>query len=464
MRFNSIRVRLTLTATLATFLLMLIVCTGVLLQRYYQAEHSASKALRTLGDQVRTDIASIGGNKYDFAETVSENKSLLQEDHIALVMLDSKGNILEKSQEMVPQTVNPPASLWRVTTIPAGKNTIVLGIAWGQNAASFRQEALVFLALASLVTLASAIGSHWLIGRTLLPITRLSEQAQSASDTQGNSLQLRLSASSHDAEIVYLVGTLNRLLERIEQTSVEKSRFYASASHELRTPLQVLSGSLEVALSRERSWEEYLVVVQEAYSQTRQLRLLVQDLLRLNQLDFVSVAPPSEQFPILETIEKIVENYQVIIEQKNLTIVYKNAEITKETCFILPKIHCEIILRNLLENAINYSPKFSESSKNNPINIVINSYSIAIENTYLSIENSEKPEKINFNQWFEPFYRPDLSRNIETGGNGLGLAICKAIAKVNHWEIVLEQSERENCIRATCLFHQHQNTNKPLKT
>jgi signal transduction histidine kinase len=43
---------------------------------------------------------------------------------------------------------------------------------------------------------------------------------------------------------------------------------------------------------------------------------------------------------------------------------------------------------------------------------------------------------------FEPFYRPDAARNARTGGNGLGLAICRAIASANGWTVELRQEPR----------------------
>ena len=51
---------------------------------------------------------------------------------------------------------------------------------------------------------------------------------------------------------------------------------------------------------------------------------------------------------------------------------------------------------------------------------------------------------------FEPFYRPDEARASDTGGNGLGLAICRAIATANDWHIGLDQVETG--VRVTVVF------------
>jgi two-component system, OmpR family, sensor kinase len=56
--------------------------------------------------------------------------------------------------------------------------------------------------------------------------------------------------------------------------------------------------------------------------------------------------------------------------------------------------------------------------------------------------NPEKP--------FEPFYRPDTARNARTGGNGLGLAICRAIATANGWTVALRQEP--GGVRAVACF------------
>ena len=66
----------------------------------------------------------------------------------------------------------------------------------------------------------------------------------------------------------------------------------------------------------------------------------------------------------------------------------------------------------------------------------------------LSMIFNEYPSSLRLDckQLFEPLYRPDPSRNLNSGGNGLGLAICKAIAEANHWDLELEQDEQGVCV------------------
>ena len=50
----------------------------------------------------------------------------------------------------------------------------------------------------------------------------------------------------------------------------------------------------------------------------------------------------------------------------------------------------------------------------------------------------ELPAGADLSGWFEPFYRPDESRNSQTGGNGLGLSIVAALARANGWKVELQ--------------------------
>jgi two-component system OmpR family sensor kinase len=221
-----------------------------------------------------------------------------------------------------------------------------------------------------------------------------------------------------------LVATLNGLLGRLSETAASKGRFYSAASHELRTPLQALSGHLELSLSKPRTSDEYHAVVDEAYAQTRRLISLVQDLLMLNQLDVTTSRLPRDMVNLTELCERTVSQMAPVVAERRLRIdesIQPDVEITA-----LPT-HADMLVRNLVENAMKYASEGGQVR-------------LQLGGTTLDIYDECPPIPIqDLDQLFEPFYRPDLSRQSATGGNGLGLAICKALAIANGWRLSLHQ-------------------------
>lgn len=279
-----------------------------------------------------------------------------------------------------------------------------------------------FIVISGLVVALVGLGAWMLVGKTLSPIGKLSKQAANASaDDLGFALEL----PSYDAEMVELVDTVNGLLSRIAQTSAAKGRFYAAASHELRTPLQALSGHLELALTRSRTAEEYERVISEAHRQSERLTDLVQDLLLLHQLD-TAPARAKESVQIASICRQTIDSLQPLLDLRKLTISLEDHDGIEIQSI---HSHAEILVRNVLENAAKYADAGS-------------SIQVSIEKVdkriMLNVQNQcATAHELNTEKLFEPFYRPDASRNSRTGGNGLGLAISRAIAHANNWTIAL---------------------------
>ena len=216
-----------------------------------------------------------------------------------------------------------------------------------------------------------------------------------------------------------------------------RERFYAAAAHELRTPLQALSGHLEVALSRSRGAEEYRAALGEGHAQTERLTVLVQDLLLLNHLDAQSARPAAVRLDLADLCESELRTLRVLAEKRALKIELD----LPERCEInAPWNHVTMLLRNLLENAV----KYATSGGN--VRVQLKNATLTICNDCV-FDNALEPEKL-----FEPFYRPDTSRTSATGGNGLGLAICRSICQSNNWTIALRAEENSLC--ATVVFSQ----------
>lgn len=423
MALNSIRARMTLAFALSIALLMLLTCGGLIVYAHHAAERNADVLLQAAARKVRSDLAGEDHNT-PRAKMMAEEREDLLPDHLALLLVDAKGRVLQQSQRDAPPWPPRQNGDWRVVTVPAGAETIVIGLPWRKTADSLQSQALALLFLGLFVVVIAAVGAWLLVGHTLSPIGSLSRQAQAAS---ADSLRVHLNASSRDAEIVELVTTLNGLLARLSETAEAKGRFHAAASHELRTPLQALTGHLELALRQPRTESEYQAVVEEAHTQTRRLIALAGDLLLLNQLD-TAPPPPQEPVNLADICDRTLCSLTPLMEARGLQV---QEDLPAEATIPAPPTHAEMLVRNLIENALKYA------DAGGCVRVQV---TVMPGATRLEIFNRCAPlPEWNPDRLFEPFYRPDASRNSKTGGTGLGLAICKAIADVNGWTLMLRQ-------------------------
>lgn len=420
---HSIRTRMTVAFTLAMATVLLASGAGMVKYLKYSAKRQADTVLAATAGRVQQEWTH---GERDLGE-MAEDAGTVEGEHVAIVIVDPQGRVLAQTVGTVPAWPLAGDDSWRTATAPLGSNTAVAALPWTRVEQSFRHLALVLLIFSGVISGATAVGAWILVGHTLSPIGLLSRQAQAASV---DSLRLRLKAPSGDLEVVELVGTLNGLLERLTATAAVRERFYAAASHELRTPLQALSGHLELALSRPRSAPEYQAALGEAYGQTRRLIALVQGLLLLNQLDAATSQPPAERLDLTEYCERALTQFEPLALERNLRV---SADLSHPLEIMVPPQHLDMLLRNVIENAVKYGAHGGAVSVR---------LCAGRDDTTLEVYNDCPPvPDWESDKYFEPFYRPDSSRNSQTGGNGLGLAICKAIATTNGWTLTRRRME-----------------------
>ncbi|MCE1246788.1 MAG: ATP-binding protein [Firmicutes bacterium] len=429
--FKSIRARMTGAFSLAIAVLMLFASAALISYGRYSAEHNASETLSATVRKINLEITN-GESHGDLSTLMDELREELMTDNIVLVVMDKNGRIIMSSQQNVPSWPEFDSNKWRVAMTEAGENRIIAGMPWEKTGKALQYQSTMLLFLSLLVTFAAALGAWILVGRTLSPISSLSQEANTASVEK---LKVCLNAPSQDAEIVGLVATLNGLLSRLSIAAASKGRFYSAASHELRTPLQALSGHLELALTRDRTIEEYRVVVAEAYTQTRRLISLAQDLLMLYQLNSSAAMAPGEPVDLSEICRSMLSSLKPQIEKRKLKMRLEIPDLAEISA---PPNHIGIMIRNLLENAVRYADE--DGHINLDIHILSGTIRMDLSNDYRKAPDfgSEDP--------FEPFSRPDFSRNSRLGGTGLGLAICKAIADANAWTLNLNFGQK--CVTA----------------
>lgn len=421
--FQSMRARMTAAFACVIALLMALICGGMTAYLHRIEHRAVDELLDQSAREVSLELRDNPAMASRPAAIIAEEGEEMRDRNLAVLVVDASGRVLAQSQKRIPTwPLRDDDDDWRIRQIPAGASTsIVLAAPWGAAEHGLRNFALALGGVSVLVVLFSSLGAWILVGRTLSPIGLL---ARHAADASTDDLRVQLRAPSGDVEVTDLVSTLNDLLLRQARAAQAKGRFYASASHELRTPLQALSGLLEVGLSRERSNESLRATLGEAQEQSRQLVELVRDLLLLNQLDMATSAPPAQEVDVPDVAERVLKQLEPQIHERGLQVSTDWASAGEVT---VPWNHLEMLCRNILENAVKYA------SLGGAVRVWMRASTWEVWNECAPVAGWDE------DKYFEPFFRPDASRNSATGGNGLGLAICKAICTSNGWHITLAQ-------------------------
>jgi len=265
-------------------------------------------------------------------------------------------------------------------------------------------------------------------GRSIRPIEMVIATAEKM--TQEN-LHQRIGLPRHHDELYRLSATINALLDRMHEAFQREKQFTADASHELKTPLAVIKGTLEVLVRKPREQEHYETRIQFCLKELNRMAQLIDQLLMLARYESNRMDPRIEQVKLSLALERVKGRLQpVALEKEILFKVFgtENAFVAADPSML------EIILENILSNAIKYSPPRSMIT----ITMERKSSSLACSITDQGIGIPE--EKLN--AIFERFYRVDESRNSGTGGFGLGLSIVKKLADLQQIKVSVTSREK----------------------
>jgi len=266
-----------------------------------------------------------------------------------------------------------------------------------------------------LVLGASILAILWILRWGLSPVTELTSHVRelSGENLRGLSLDVR----DAPAELRAFVVAWDEMVERLALAMHQQRRFTADASHELRTPLATVKSTLQTALSRERSPQEYVRALNRALESVTKLEHLAMQLLALARLDSIAASLEKETVDLREIALSVCERYAPFAEQRNSTIdvqldeanVRGNAE------------QLECMLANLVDNAVKHGPADSQ------IRVIIAAGSdqirITVRDAGGSIPDVEQARV------FDRFYRLQKARERSSGGTGLGLTLAQEIAE-----------------------------------
>ena len=266
---------------------------------------------------------------------------------------------------------------------------------------------------------------HRLAGRLIRP---LEDIAAAAGSIDEKNLAKRIGEVSPDAELAALTRLLDSMLDRLERGFAAERRFISDASHELRSPLANLRGTAEVALRYPRTLDEYREALTVVLVESERLSRLVNELLTLTRADAGVLS-----------LERAPCDLAAVGRSAAAAIAARSAErgvrLEVEGDSLVVSADADRLRQvgdNLLDHALRHAPEGSA--------IVVRT-ARADGRACLSVRDSGPGISAeNQARVFDRFYRVDPSRQRESGGVGLGLAIARAIVEAHGGTLAIESA------------------------
>ena len=228
-------------------------------------------------------------------------------------------------------------------------------------------------------------------------------------------------------EVAGAVVIITDVTEKEEREDLRRE-FSANVSHELKTPLTSISGIAEIIKNGIVDKKDVKPFAGKIYDEARRLIHLVEDIIKLSQLDEGEQAVEMTQIDLYDLTKIELRHLEPVAEEKHVAISLEGEHV------MVSGIHSvlEEMVYNLIENAIKYN------KEDGTIDIAIKKEKHRCE--FLVKDSGIGIPEDQLDRIFERFYRVDKSHSKEIGGTGLGLSIVKHGAKLHNAEIKIKST------------------------
>ena len=235
--------------------------------------------------------------------------------------------------------------------------------------------------------------------------------------------------SNLKSEIYKIVLELKEKTENLAKDRETLSNYLADISHQIRTPLMAISSMVDAIIENESKLDENTrKFIYEISRQLNQINWLVDNLLKMAQLDTKTVIFNKESINLKALFEKIEKNMSVFLELKNQKLIMsidENLQITVDTKWTMEAI--ENIIKNCIEHSTQDS-KIEINAEQNPLYV-----QIQIKDYGTGINQKDLP------RIFDKFYKGEgASKN----SFGIGLSLAKSIIENQNGEIMVQSKEK----------------------
>lgn len=371
------------------------------LARILEEEDDGLRWLQSIENSRFTWIAPDGTVRYDSTTEAAEMENHLYREEVQEALTKGEGYALRRSDTLGAQmyyyalrlengdilrNCREEASIWKIFY------DVVIGIA------------LVVIIMSVLCMLSAGI----MTDRLIEPIDRM------AADIDHAVLM------NPYTELIPFVRTIQHQHEEIVRGADMRQEFTANVSHELKTPLTSISGYAELIEAGFAGEKEVIRFAGEIKSNAQRLLTLINDIIRLSELDSGQAEPAFEKVDLYETAGKVLKLLEFQFRKSRI-----RPQLQGERTYIhASKEMMEELIFNLADNAIRYNKAGGK------VTIEVceeeGQVILSVRDTGIGIPPDSR-ERI-----FERFYRVDKSRSKATGGTGLGLAIVKHIVGFHH--------------------------------
>jgi two-component system, OmpR family, sensor kinase len=299
-----------------------------------------------------------------------------------------------------------------------GDDVVIIGSSLLDLNLSLHRLALRLTIMGAIIISSVLVVGWYLISGALRPVKAIGKTAAQIAEGK---LEARIDVSDMDTEteLGQLSVALNDTFARLQQNIEQQIRFTADASHELRTPLTIVLTKTQVALSRERTAEEYRAALASCERAGMRMKDLVNSLLELSRFDTgertLALRPcdlgaiAQEAF---DDIRSIAEKHELEVHQPESPLRIQGDP---------GRLHQ--VVTNLLANAVKHTPAGSR------VKLLLSRQD---SDAVLQVRDNGPGIPANaLPHLFERFFRVDKARARSEGGSGLGLAISNVLVQAH---------------------------------
>lgn len=327
-----------------------------------------------------------------------------------------------------------------------------LGMSTGRLARHLSRDTLVSFMLVTVIATICFFIIYFLlfIKRIVKDMTYISDRIIDIADGKSDE---KIIIERQD-EIGEIAGRINEMTEQInqliksERDALQSNKdLIACVAHDLRTPITSVKGYLDLALdTKHYDLEQRQKYVRIAQTKANRLVYLIHDLFNYTKLTSGEIILHRSKIDLVQLVEQMVEEFYPLFQEEELECTTKY-----NISYLEMNMDGELIARavqNLLSNAI----KYGKDGKHVYVELECLEQEVQIRVTNYGLVIPEESIK----HLFDKFYRVERSRNVKTGGTGLGLNIAQEIVHLHGGRIQVTSGASGTCFTIALPLHKEE--------